>query len=85
MRKCKDCGSVRMKKLMERHDDIRKLQCRDCNHIEIGGMLYHDRYCCDMVFRKGGGAAGSTEASRARHAEAIEARAAAETAPPAGE
>jgi len=85
MRKCKNCDSVRMKKLMKRHDDIRKLQCRDCNHIEIGGLLYHDRYCCDMVFRKGGGAAGSTEASRRAYEASLLAREAAETGRPVGE
>ena len=85
MRRCKNCDSVRMKKLMERHDDISKLQCRDCNHVEIGGVLYHDRWCCDMVFRKGGGAAGSTRTSRARWAEALLALEAVETDPPVGE
>jgi len=85
MRKCQDCGSERVTKIVERHDSISRRKCRDCNHVEIGGVLYHDRYCCDMVFRKGGGAHGSTKESRARHAEALEAREAASTAPPVGE
>ena len=81
---CKHCGS---KSMADVHvAGVNRIQrCEDCKHEHIGGMLYHDRWCCDMVFRGGGGAHGSTEASRSRHAEALEAREAAETAPPAGE
>lgn len=80
---CQVCDSENMMPVHSTEHGITR--CMDCSHTHIGGMPYHDRWCCDMVFRGGGGSHGSTEASRSRHAEAIEARAAASTAPPAGE
>lgn len=81
--KCQVCGSENMSPVHSTEHGI--TLCMDCSHTHIGGVAYHDRWCCDMVFRKGGGARGSTEASRSRHAEALEAREAASKAPPAGE
>ncbi len=82
--KCQNCGSESMSPVYStsRYPITR---CDECNHEHIGGTVSHDRWCCDMIFRKGGGARGSTKESRARWAEALLAREAAETAPPAGE
>lgn len=82
---CGHCGSENMLTRQKKRMGFKSTICLDCNHEHFGQTVYHDRWCCDMVFRKGGGAQGSTEASRSRHAEALEAREAASKAPPVGE
>jgi hypothetical protein len=67
---CRYCGSARLEDLgMVMHHPHQK--CQACNHLHIGGILYHDRYCCDRIYQQGGGAKGSTAASRALYAAAV--------------
>ncbi len=71
---CKHCGSARLESLgVVMNHEHRK--CQACGHLHIGwwrgGTLYHDRYCCDRIYQKGGGAEGSTATSRALHAAAV--------------
>jgi len=67
---CKHCGSARLEPLgmVGIHFHIK---CQCCGHLHIGGMLYHDRYCCDRVYQKVAGARGSTAKSRELHAAAV--------------
>lgn len=70
---CLFCGSARLESIgtigtIGTHE---RRRCRSCDHEHIGDMLVHDSYCCDRIHQKGGGAAGSTEESRARHRERV--------------
>ena len=67
---CKSCGSARLESLgvVMNHEHTK---CQACGHLHIGGVLYHDTYCCDRLYQRKGGGEGSTTKSRELHAAAV--------------